>query len=636
MHIPDAYLNPETCLITFGVMVPVWFVSARKIRQTVKTKQAPFLAIGAAFSFALMMFNFPVPGGSSGHAVGGGLLAILFGPWVAVSILSVVLAIQAFLFHDGGLTTLGANALCMGVILPFTSYAIYQTFSRESSSASRKALVGAVGGYFGLTAASLVTAFLLGIQPHGAAGYFPYPLSVAIPVMVGSHLLVFSWVEGLVTGSILLWIYQYSPQEMETLERNHSTFRALWISVALLLLLSPLGILASGTAFGEWSLAQLKSLLGYLPAGIAKLPISWQGIFPNYRVPGTKILAGYGICAVIGVAVTWTFSFLLGKIFSPKSEENLPLDLGKISSQQKSGQLPDWLCRPEKYQIRVQKEKIPFVHKTIHEIQTFFSHLAQWEEYQGKNGFLQKRNPKVKLFSLLLFILFSAWQRNIGLLFFLFFFSLILASQSKIPPRKFFQTLLLPMAFFSTILVLPSIFSGITPGKPIATFFFPFLSITQQGITGAFLLILRATTAFSYSMLLALTTPWSELLEALQMLRIPQRVLFLVEMSYRYIFLFLRLLEQMIFAKRARTIAPLSLSAEQRWSAGRAAALFFRSLELSENVYSAMVARGYSGKIRNLPLNRMDPWDKAIGASGVAFLFSAIFLFLRRHHVFPF
>ena len=83
MHIPDGYLGPITCIAGFAAMVPVWAIASRTVKRTLSARQVPLLAIGAAFSFIIMMFNIPIPGGTTGHAVGGVLVAILLGPWAA-------------------------------------------------------------------------------------------------------------------------------------------------------------------------------------------------------------------------------------------------------------------------------------------------------------------------------------------------------------------------------------------------------------------------------------------------------------------------------------------------------------------------------------------------------------------------
>ena len=99
-------------------MIPVWALASKIVKKTLRAKQVPLLAIGAAFSFVIMMFNIPIPGGTTGHAVGGVLAAILLGPWAACIAITVALAIQALLFGDGGITALGANCFNMAFMLP--------------------------------------------------------------------------------------------------------------------------------------------------------------------------------------------------------------------------------------------------------------------------------------------------------------------------------------------------------------------------------------------------------------------------------------------------------------------------------------------------------------------------------------
>ncbi|MEI7695588.1 MAG: energy-coupling factor ABC transporter permease [Chlorobium sp.] len=118
MHIPDGYLSPATCGVFGAVMIPIWMAASKRVKKTLKVRQVSFLAIGAAFSFVIMMFNVPIPGGSTCHAVGGFLVALLLGYWAACIALTVALLIQALLFGDGGITAIGANCFNMAVVLP--------------------------------------------------------------------------------------------------------------------------------------------------------------------------------------------------------------------------------------------------------------------------------------------------------------------------------------------------------------------------------------------------------------------------------------------------------------------------------------------------------------------------------------
>src|SRR5271157_5820972 len=166
MHIPDGYLGPATCAAGFAVMIPIWAIASRKVKKTLQAKQVPLLAVGAAFSFVIMMFNVPIPGGTTGHAVGGVLVAILLGPWAACIAITVALVVQALLFGDGGITAIGANCFNMAFVLPFAGYYIYKAISFNSVPDSpRKVIAAAIAGYLAINIAAACAGFEFGIQP---------------------------------------------------------------------------------------------------------------------------------------------------------------------------------------------------------------------------------------------------------------------------------------------------------------------------------------------------------------------------------------------------------------------------------------------------------------------------------------
>ncbi|MBU1153761.1 cobalt transporter CbiM [bacterium] len=222
MHIPDGYLGPVTCGVSYMAMLPIWAVASRIVKKTLKAKQVPMLAIGAAFSFVIMMFNVPIPGGTTGHAVGGVLVAILLGPWAACIAITVALVIQALLFGDGGITAIGANCFNMAFVLPFAGYYIYKAISGSApKDSSRRVIAAGIAGYVALNLAAGLTGFEFGIQPllhktaSGQALYCPYGLNVALPVMLGEHLLVFGWVEAIVTALVIKYLQKQSPELLE-------------------------------------------------------------------------------------------------------------------------------------------------------------------------------------------------------------------------------------------------------------------------------------------------------------------------------------------------------------------------------------------------------------------------------------
>jgi cobalt/nickel transport system permease protein len=218
MHIPDGYLGPTTCGFFYVAMLPIWTAASRIVKKTLKAKQVPLLAIGAAFSFVIMMFNVPIPGGSTGHAVGGVLVAILLGPWAACIAITVALVVQALLFGDGGITAIGANCFNMAFVLPFAGYYVYKAISYNAPvHSNRRILAAGIAGYIGINVAAVFAGVEFGLQPllhhtaNGQALYCPYGLKVAVSAMAGEHLLIFGWVEAIVTALVVKYLQKQDP-----------------------------------------------------------------------------------------------------------------------------------------------------------------------------------------------------------------------------------------------------------------------------------------------------------------------------------------------------------------------------------------------------------------------------------------
>jgi cobalt/nickel transport system permease protein len=217
MHIPDGYLSPQTYIPLVVVFVSVAAVAVKKVKNDVSVRNIPYLGMAAAFSFIIMMFNLPIPGGTTGHAVGSAVIAILFGPWAATIAVSVALIIQALIFGDGGITAIGANCFNMAVVMPFTAYCTFKLFSKNPARKSRVSFAAFVSGYLGLVMAAMITAIEFGIQPmiastsDGKALYCPYDLSIAIPAMALEHLLFFGIVEGIITMLIVSYFLRNQP-----------------------------------------------------------------------------------------------------------------------------------------------------------------------------------------------------------------------------------------------------------------------------------------------------------------------------------------------------------------------------------------------------------------------------------------
>lgn len=227
MHIPDGYLSPQTCGVMCVASAPFWYMAARKLKNTLTTKSVPLLSIFSAFSFVIMMFNVPIPGGTTAHAIGGTLIAVLLGPWAAVMGVSAALFIQAVFFGDGGILAFGANAFNMAIVLPFVGYGVYWLIAGSADKDSSKYWIGAaVGSYVGINAAALCAAIEFGIQPilfHTANGtplYCPYNLSQTIPTMLFAHLTVAGVVEAVITGGVLIFLKKSMPALLADLRKE--------------------------------------------------------------------------------------------------------------------------------------------------------------------------------------------------------------------------------------------------------------------------------------------------------------------------------------------------------------------------------------------------------------------------------
>lgn len=308
MHIPDGYISPATSAAAFAAVAPFWIIAGRKTRKALRSAAAPRLGLFAAFSFVVMMFNLPLPGGTSGHAVGGALMALVLGPWQAVLGLSAALVIQALFFSDGGVWAIGANCLCMGVVLPFTTWGSFRLLRRGGMP---EAWAAGVAGWFGLMAAALAVSLLLGIQPliaHTAQGtplYYPYTMGKTLAVMMPAHALVAAPAEGLITALVLAWLRRTQPDIVSTdVAPSRARLWPAWVALLLMALATPIGLLTGGTAWAEWGAEELKQLIGYVPAGLAHLEARRPGaIFPDYTVHGLPEWGGYVLSALAGIAL---------------------------------------------------------------------------------------------------------------------------------------------------------------------------------------------------------------------------------------------------------------------------------------------------------------------------------------------
>ncbi|MBB5335217.1 cobalt transporter CbiM [Pectinatus brassicae] len=327
MHIPDNYLSPSTCAVFTAAMLPVWYYSIRKIKMELPKDKIPLIGVGAAFSFLLMMFNLPIPGGTTAHAVGGTLIALLLGPYAACIAISVALFIQALVFGDGGILSFAANCFNMAFVLPFAGYYTFRFIRNLFSSSAGEKIAILLGAYVGINMAAFVAAIEFGVQPllftnsAGQALYSPYPLAVAIPAMLLPHLLIAGIAEAVFTLAIYEFIAKVSPGLIQ--DNKKQKLNPIFALLIVLIIASPLGLLASGTAWGEWGAdeiaadASLGTALGYIPAKIAN-GFSYDALLPDYTMAGMSDVMGYILSAVIGAALLIIVFKIIGTFVSER------------------------------------------------------------------------------------------------------------------------------------------------------------------------------------------------------------------------------------------------------------------------------------------------------------------------------
>ena len=342
MHIPDNYLSASTCAILALAAAPAWIHSVKKTTRDFPRERISAIGVAAAFSFLAMMFNVPLPGGTTGHAVGGTLLAVLLGPEAACLALTVALAVQAFVFGDGGILSFGANCFNMAVVLPFVGYYSYlglrKLFRASDQFRKRDLLALAIGSYVGINVSALVAAVEFGLQPlffhdaNGQALYCPYDLSTSLPAMAIGHLTLFGLAEVVFTLVVYSFVQKTAPEFFSKgalvardSEENapRSKFTAVYLLLIALIVATPLGLLADGTAWGEWGADEIAETtvngeaLGYAPSGMTN-GFEWNALVPDYSTPGLPDWLGYVLSAVGGVAALIVF-FKLATLFATRN-----------------------------------------------------------------------------------------------------------------------------------------------------------------------------------------------------------------------------------------------------------------------------------------------------------------------------
>jgi cobalt ECF transporter T component CbiQ len=212
------------------------------------------------------------------------------------------------------------------------------------------------------------------------------------------------------------------------------------------------------------------------------------------------------------------------------------------------------------------------------------------EEIASRKGWLQQMDTRVKLFGCLLMVLSSSFSHRLSIVTAIYIMSVALSFGSGLFSISFLRRVWVFMPFYTALIALPALF--LTPGKPI-----PVLGmITEQGLRSAAFLVMRVATSVSFMFLLVLTTSWPQLMKALRTLGFPRVMVFLLAMTYRYIYVLLSTANALFLARKSRKIGPEAWQTSRRWIGAILATLLGKSYQLSQDVYLAMQSRGFRGE----------------------------------------
>lgn len=284
-------------------------------------------------------------------------------------------------------------------------------------------------------------------------------------------------------------------------------------------------------------------------------------------------------------------------------------------------ELPSWLCEKNSAMSVGNSRgrcKNNFIEKTLKDIVSILSDAFFSEKIALRKGFLQSLDPRVKVLSLFILLVAVNFCSNLLLLWTFYFILLALAVSSNLPLRQMLSRVWLVIPLFTGIMVFPSLFNWVRPGDSLwvlVNFEHPlqigplvlpeYLAVTKQGLAGAGLLISRVGISVSLALVLTLSTRWMAILRALRSFYVPRIFISTLEMTYRYIFVLVRAIEEIFIARKSRDAGQSATKEQRRFVAAAMGGLFGKSLQMSEEVYSAMLARGYTGEMRVLHQNRM-------------------------------
>ncbi|MBI4744959.1 MAG: energy-coupling factor ABC transporter permease [Deltaproteobacteria bacterium] len=298
MHIPDGFLEPEVWAPLTAVSASAIAYASKKVSKNLDERKVPLMGVIAAFVFAAQMVNFPIGGGTSGHLMGGVLIATIMGPFAALLMISTVLIIQALLFQDGGITALGANIFNMGIVGAGLGYLTFKGLNSVTGNLNF--------AVFTASWLSVVTAAGIAAAELSISGVIP--LTVSLPAMTGVHAII-GIGEGAITIAALGLISGVSVDvfygvQTVKVQRRPIPWILLAVSMSVALFIAPFA-----SEFPD-GLERVAESLGFLERGTPKV----TSPLPDYQIPGLSGGISTSMAGVVGVLVTFGLAYMIIKM----------------------------------------------------------------------------------------------------------------------------------------------------------------------------------------------------------------------------------------------------------------------------------------------------------------------------------
>ena len=275
---------------------------------------------------------------------------------------------------------------------------------------------------------------------------------------------------------------------------------------------------------------------------------------------------------------------------------------------------------------RAGEGRVGWLEQTVGGITANVERAIFTERHARAAGFLQRRDPRVKIIAALTAILAASLTASLAGLALLYGAALVAAAASRVPFGFFVRRVWLGVPFFAGIVVLPAIF--FVPGPRVFDLAIgpAHLAPSWNGLAGAMVFVSRVGVSVSLAVLLIVTTPWADVLKSLRALKVPQVFVLVLSMTYRYLFLFLHTANGILLARKSRVVGRTSGAEQRRWITGTMGNLMSRAFKMSNDVYAAMLARGFDGEVRTYTTYRLRPLDVATLTGAVAIAAAAVLL----------